>query len=359
MWPKVSIIWLNYNSSKIMPIVLESLESIVSLDYPYDKLELIVVDNSSTDGSFEKIKGFLEKRNALRKKVIRLDKNLGFTGGNNVGFMARDKESRYVLLLNNDAILFQDSLKTLIEYAEINSNVACLQGVILRYGTRLIDSAGDFLDEFLRSHVLGKYREYPWILRKPLYVTYVDGSCALYRVENVVKYLGNKLFIDEFFGYGDDNVLGLMMWNCGQKSIAIPEAVASHARSLTFGKESTFLSYLSERNRIALTQITNTRYKHVMLLYTLNQMLRNVIAYALRGLKIRPENYMRIQIKAISDGVKLARKLRRKGIFIDIYKAPIIRIPLRYFSCSFIARRIAAKYFENWYVGILDSLVVE
>jgi len=56
MWPKVSIIWLNYNSSKIMPIVLKSLESIISLDYPFDKLELIVVDNGSNDGSFERIK---------------------------------------------------------------------------------------------------------------------------------------------------------------------------------------------------------------------------------------------------------------------------------------------------------------
>jgi GT2 family glycosyltransferase len=348
-----------------MPIVLRSLESIINLDYPFDRFELIVVDNGSNDGSFERIKEFLKKRNCLRKRIIRLSKNFGFTGGNNIGFRSRDKESKYVLLLNNDAILFQNSLKTLVEYAENNSNVACLQGVVLKYGTRLIDTAGDYLDEFLHPYILGRRYEYPWILRKPIYVTYVDGSCALYRVESVAKCLGNKLFIEEFFGYGDDHILGLIMWSHGYKSVAIPEAVASHARSLTFGKgptfgrESTFSFYLSERSRIALTQITNTRYKHVMLLYTLNQVLRNVIAYALRGLKIRPENYMRIQIRAISDGVKLGRKLRRKGIFIDIYKAPIIRIPLKYFSCSFIARRIAAKYFENWYVRILDSLVVE
>lgn len=107
MWPKVSIIWLNYNSSKIMPIVLKSLESIVNLDYPSDRYELIVVDNGSTDGSFEEIKRFLEKKSRLRKKIVRLSRNLGFTGGNNVGFMARDTESKYVLLLNNDAILFR------------------------------------------------------------------------------------------------------------------------------------------------------------------------------------------------------------------------------------------------------------
>jgi len=359
MWPKVSIIWLNYNSSKIMPIVLKSLQSIADLDYPSDKLELIVIDNGSTDGSFERIKEFLEKRDNLRKKIIRLSKNLGFTSGNNIGFTARDKESKYVLLLNNDAVLFQNGLKTLIEYAEVNNNVACLQGVVLKYGTRLIDTAGNFIDELLWSHLLGQSCEYPWILRKPIYVTYVSGSCALYRVESVVRCLGNKLFIDEFFGYGDDNVLGLMMWNHGYKSIAIPEAVASHAGSLTFGRGSTFSLYLNERSRIALTQITNTRYRNVVLLHTMNYMLRSLAAYALKGLKIRPGSYIRARVKAMIDGIKLARKLRSKGVFIDIYKAPIIRVPLRYFWWSFIARRIATKCFDNWNVRILNYLTVE
>jgi GT2 family glycosyltransferase len=131
VWPKVSIIWLNYNSSRILPIVLESLESVAGLDYPSDRYELIVVDNGSTDGSFEKVKDFLDRRGSLKKKVIRLGRNLGFTGGNNIDFTARDKESKYVLLLNNDAIIFQEGLKTLVEYAENYSDVACLQGVIL------------------------------------------------------------------------------------------------------------------------------------------------------------------------------------------------------------------------------------
>jgi len=78
VWARVSIIWLNYNSSKILPIVLKSLESIIDLDYPSDRYELIVIDNGSTDGSFERIREFLEKRGGLRKKIIRLGKNLWF-----------------------------------------------------------------------------------------------------------------------------------------------------------------------------------------------------------------------------------------------------------------------------------------
>ena len=136
-WPKVSIIWVNYNSSKIMSIALESLEAISNFDYPADKYELIVVDNGSTDGSYEEIRNFLKRKSSLKKKLIRLNKNLGFTGGNNVGFNARDKESKYVVLLNNDAIPLQNSLTLMVEYAE-QFNVDSLNGVILKYDSCLL-----------------------------------------------------------------------------------------------------------------------------------------------------------------------------------------------------------------------------
>ncbi len=306
MWPKVSIIWLNYNSSRIMSIVLESLESVAGLDYPPDKYELIVVDNGSVDGSFERIKDFLDKNEGLRKKVIRLDRNLGFAGGNNVGFKARDRDGKYVLLLNNDAVLLQGGLKTLVEYAENRADVAGLQGVILKYGTRLIDGAGAFVDELLIPYHLGGYHEYPWILRKSIYVTYNNGACALYRVKAVEECLGSKLFIDEFFAYGDDDVLGLMLWNYGYKSIAIPEAVASHVGGLTIRKGLGPMSYyLTVRSRIALSSITNTRYRQVLLV----QMLRNLLTSPLKaGLKGG-----QAVARAIVDGLRLGEKLRRRG----------------------------------------------
>jgi len=337
-----------------MPIVLESLESIVNLDYPSDRYELILVDNGSTDGSFEKIKEFLERKNSLRKRIIKLNRNLGFTGGNNVGFTARDKESKYVLLLNNDAVLFQGSLKTLVEYAENYDTVAGLQGVVLKYKSRHIDAAGDYINELLQTYVLGQDHEYPWILKKPVYVTYPDGSCALYRVESIVRSLGNKLFIDEFFGYGDDNVLGLMMWNHGYKLIAIPDAVASHARSLTFGrgKRGALAVYLNERNRIALSLITNTRYKHIIPLHTLRNTVTTILTTKFKSSTLA-------MTRVLFDGIKLGRKLKSRGILIDIYKAPIIKIPVKDLGRFFMRRRVVAEYFEDWALKNLDYLFVE
>jgi glycosyltransferase involved in cell wall biosynthesis len=57
--PPLSIIWVNYNSMSIMDIVLRSLKSILELEYP--DYEVIVVDNASSDGSFEKIRDLVKR----------------------------------------------------------------------------------------------------------------------------------------------------------------------------------------------------------------------------------------------------------------------------------------------------------
>ena len=59
MWPPLSIIWVNYNSMDIMDIVLRSLKSILELEYP--DYEVIVVDNASSDGSFERIRDLVKR----------------------------------------------------------------------------------------------------------------------------------------------------------------------------------------------------------------------------------------------------------------------------------------------------------
>jgi glycosyltransferase involved in cell wall biosynthesis len=59
VWPPLSIIWVNYNSMGIMDIVLRSLKSILELEYP--DYEVIVVDNASSDGSFERIRDLVKR----------------------------------------------------------------------------------------------------------------------------------------------------------------------------------------------------------------------------------------------------------------------------------------------------------
>jgi N-acetylglucosaminyl-diphospho-decaprenol L-rhamnosyltransferase len=97
--PKISVIIVSYNTRDITERCLKSL----ALDNFKDK-EIIVVDNASSDSSAEMIsKKFPEV------KLIKLDKNIGFGRGNNLG-MSKAK-GEYLLLLNSDAFVSPDTLE--------------------------------------------------------------------------------------------------------------------------------------------------------------------------------------------------------------------------------------------------------
>lgn len=129
--PLVSIIWVNYNSSRIMNVVKMSLSSIKKLNY--SNYELIIVDNASTDGSFEQIKSYLNEI-GLKAKLIRTKRNLGFTGGNNIGYLMRNTNSKYIVMLNNDEVVYHDSLTKMIQAMKKDPKCGALQGVILWLG---------------------------------------------------------------------------------------------------------------------------------------------------------------------------------------------------------------------------------
>ena len=120
--PLASILWVNYNSMGIMDVVKESLNGIKDLDYP--RYEVIIVDNGSTDGSFNAIKSHVE-RIGLKARIVRLGKNLGFTSGNNVAYRLVSRDSKYDALLNNDAIPYPESLREMVEFLESTRCSGC------------------------------------------------------------------------------------------------------------------------------------------------------------------------------------------------------------------------------------------
>ncbi len=91
--PLVTIIVLNYNAGELLVNCIDSLQKST-----YKNLEIIVVDNISTDNSQTKCK---EKFPSI--KLIQNDENLGYCGGNNVGI--REAKGKYVKILNPDTII--------------------------------------------------------------------------------------------------------------------------------------------------------------------------------------------------------------------------------------------------------------
>lgn len=93
---RISVIIVNYNGKDLITNCLKSLE-----DQSFKNFEIIIIDNGSIDGSLNEIKKYLDRSSiAPFIKLISLNKNAGFGGGNLEGLKQACGE--YIALLNND-----------------------------------------------------------------------------------------------------------------------------------------------------------------------------------------------------------------------------------------------------------------
>tara|TARA_Y100001935_G_scaffold254158_1_gene262303 strand:- start:2525 stop:3796 length:1272 start_codon:yes stop_codon:yes gene_type:complete len=102
----VSIIILSYNTLFYTKKTIESVIS--STNSPY---ELIVVDNASTDGSIKYLDAISKEYNNLI--IIKNKKNVGFSGGNNLGVSYAN--GKYIMILNSDVLVFEGWLSSLVK----------------------------------------------------------------------------------------------------------------------------------------------------------------------------------------------------------------------------------------------------
>jgi len=117
--PVVSVVTVNYNGAHLLGELLRSLEQ-----QTYENLEVIVVDNGSTDGSLE-----LLTRDFPGVRVVRQTKNSGFAGGNNAGIRAAAGE--LVALVNNDTAAAPTWLEELVQTALEDPQIAAVGSKIL------------------------------------------------------------------------------------------------------------------------------------------------------------------------------------------------------------------------------------
>lgn len=138
--PELSIIIVSFNTREILRECLHAI-----FEYTADiAFEVIIVDNASRDDSAAMVQEAFPQ-----VKLIELDENIGFGMGNNVG--AKAAHGRYLLLLNSDAILLENTPLALLQYLQQHSDIACL-------GPRIICSDGQ-----LQSKAFG-YLPSPWHL---------------------------------------------------------------------------------------------------------------------------------------------------------------------------------------------------
>jgi N-acetylglucosaminyl-diphospho-decaprenol L-rhamnosyltransferase len=198
--PDVSIIILNWNTRDLLADCLNSLEKATEgLD-----VEMIVVDNASTDGSQDMVRSKFP-----HVHLIANQENVGFAQGNNQALAVC--KGRYALLLNSDAFAQPGAVRALVHLADVQPRA----GIV---GARLLNPDNSFQashtpfpnlwQEFLILSGLGRLmcgRWYPSrgpeVAKGPQIVDYVEGACLLVRHEALEKVGG----LDEaYFMYAEE-----------------------------------------------------------------------------------------------------------------------------------------------------------
>jgi GT2 family glycosyltransferase len=228
--PKVSIIILTWNSYEVTRDCLISLRKI---DYP--AYEVVLVDNGSVDSSARNLaQEFPEVR------LIRNEKNLGFTGGNNVGMRdALTRGTDYLLLLNNDTIVAPNFLTELVRVAESDDRIGMVNPKIYYFepADKIWYAGGKYIRWKTFPIHFGLRQSDDGSYDQTQEVSFATGCALLVRAEAARK-IG---LLDEIFFLSYEDVdWSVRALNAGYKAMYVPAAVVWHRDSYVTKKSMGF-----------------------------------------------------------------------------------------------------------------------
>jgi len=238
--PLVSVIIVNYNG---MTLLDECLKSVFATDYR--PLEVLLVDNGSTDGSAAFVRSHFPEARLLAQ-----ERNLGFAGGNNRGVEAATGE--YVALLNNDTRVEPGWVKALLRLLE-DPGVAIVTSRVVTVGVpdRYYTKNGSL--NFLGYNIMRVFNDLSLVF-------FAGGASLMFRRQIV-----GKPFLDEYFLYQEDVYLSWRMRLAGYKIRMAQDSSVFHLGSVTASLQaSAFVTFYQERNRLL----------NCLLLYEVSTLLR-------------------------------------------------------------------------------------
>ena len=254
---KIAIIIVNWKQYQLTKLCLYSLQKI-----KYDNYQIILIDNESNPKELKKIKNQFDKIITFPDQ-----KNLGFTGANNVGIeYAIKNDFEYVMLINNDTEVEKNFINPLIELLEKNQNFGAAQPLILNYYNRnKVWSAGGFLNKFFG---------YTYVIKSPegikKNIDWITGCCFFLRTD-VIKKIG--LLDEKFFAYYEDVDWSIRIKNAGYDLAFVKSSVVYHHGSKSSKNESNegtlspFVHYLNIRNHIFLLRKNKDVFNSVGVLF--------------------------------------------------------------------------------------------
>jgi GT2 family glycosyltransferase len=205
-----------------------------------DPLEVVVVDNGSSDGSAEWVAAQYPQ-----VRLLRNDHNAGFSVANNQGIAVTS--AQYVALLNNDAAPEPTWLANIVTAMESDPSVGMCAAQILRWGQRdTIDSMGIAPDRSGTFWQLENGLPRADAPSAPRPVFGASGAACLYR-RSMLDDIGG--LDEDYFAYLEDADLAWRAQLAGWRCLCVPTAVVYHRHSATAGQGSPLKGYHLGRNK--------------------------------------------------------------------------------------------------------------
>ena len=234
----VSVVLVNYRGAAETITCLRAFDDI---DWPADRLELIVVDNDSGDGSTAQIRAAVPGAT-----VIESGSNRGFAGGCNLGVAHATGE--YVGLINNDARPDAQWIAAAVRAFEEDDAIASVASKVVDWDGKLID----YVDGSMTWFGMGYKRE----VERPDSSDYdvakdvlFGTGAAMFVRADVFRTVGR--FDERFFMFYEDVDLGWRLNLLGHRVRYVPGSVAYHRHHVTMKKFGSFReTYLLERNAL-------------------------------------------------------------------------------------------------------------
>src|SRR5690349_19708667 len=270
----VSVTVVTYNSGRFIKRCLESV-----LEQKYPNMEVVVIDNASTDGTGDILEQFAD-----RCRIYYNDTNVGFAAAQNQAIGLSQGE--FVLTLNPDVLLLPNFIQALVDAGQVDPKVGTVCGKLLTIRAtfdlpdkQLVDSTGIYFTPMLRHLDRGSQEIDNGHYLNFEYVFGATAAAALYRRSMIedIAVLG-EFFDPDFFVYREDADVAwraqLMGWRC----IYTPLARGYHVRNVLPGNRRALPSVInmhSVKNRflMRIKNMTGHLYKRNWLSITARDLL--------------------------------------------------------------------------------------
>lgn len=320
--PLVSIIILNFNGLTDTFKCLNSLKKT-----KYKNIEIIVIDNGSENNEAINIKA----RFGNFIQIYRLNKNKGFTGGNN--WALKKTQGKYIVLLNNDTTVESSWLDPLVEKMDSDKKIAVAQPKIRMLNKKnyfdYAGAAGGYIDKygypFTRGRIFNTQEKDIGQYDNECDIFWASGSACIIRKSFINKVGG--LFNPNLFNYMEEIDFCWRCWRKGYRVVFVPKSLIYHKGAATAGKNIVQKRFWEHRNNLYIL-LRNLERKNLLKILPVRFFLELItyVYYIVSRQQIFLISLSKAHVDFIKNGfyIRLLRNRKLNNTKAPIYPGSII-----------------------------------